>query len=406
MPEAVVVSAARSAIGRAGKGSLKDVRPDDLVTEVILAALRKIPELDPSSIDDLHLGCAEPQDEQGRNMARRIAVLMGNDSMPGTTVVRACASSLQTARMALHAIKAGEGDTFISAGVECVSRFHGGMAGVFDPSTDNPKFADARHRTERIAKRGESWSDPREDGLLPDGYISMGQTAENVARYKNISREDQDEFAVRSQRLAQDAIEAGFFAREIVPIRTPDGNLVTRDDCPRNGVTLEGVSALKPVFRRDGTVTAGNSCPLNDGAAATVIMSDTRAKELGIIPLARIVSTGVSGLSPEIMGLGPVEASRRALKLAGLSVDDVDLWEINEAFAAQVVASSREIGFDPERLNVHGGAIALGHPFGSTGARLMGTLINGLQTRDAEIGVESMCVGGGQGMALVLERLS
>jgi acetyl-CoA C-acetyltransferase len=407
VPEAVIVATARSPIGRAFKGSLKDVRPDDLATTIVQAVLDKVPGLDPATLDDLMLGCAEPEAKQGVNMARRVAVALGHDSLPGTTVNRFCASSVQTSRMAFHAIKAGEGHAFVSAGVECVSQYPAFTgAGAGREEFLNPVFDEARARTDATAKSNAAWHDPRQDGLLPDVYISMGQTAENLATSMGITRAEQDEFGVRSQNLAEKAIADGFFEREITPVTTPDGTVVTRDDGPRPGVTLEGVAALQPVFREQGTVTAGNCCPLNDGAAAVVIMSDTRAAELGITPLARIVSTGVSGLSPEIMGLGPVEASRRALALAGMTIDDIDLVEINEAFAAQVVPSYRELGIDVERLNVHGGAIALGHPFGSTGARITTTLLNGLQSRDKEWGLETMCVGGGQGMAMVVQRLS
>ncbi len=406
MPEAVIVSTARSPIGRAGKGSLKDVRPDDLTATVIQAALAKIPELDPRQIDDLMLGCGLPGGEQGHNLARIVAVQMGMDYLPGTTITRYCSSSLQTSRMALHAIKAGEGDVFISAGVETVSRFIKGSSDGL-PETHNPLFADAEARTAAVAQsEGSSWRDPREDGLVPDAYIAMGQTAENLARLKGVTRQDMDEFGVRSQNLAEEAIKNGFWAREITPITTPDGTVVATDDGPRAGVTLEGVQGLKPVFRPDGLVTAANCCPLNDGAAALVIMSDTKARELGLTPLARIVSTGVTALSPEIMGLGPVEASKQALKRAGLTVGDIDLFEINEAFAAQVIPSYRDLEIPLEKLNVNGGAIAVGHPFGMTGARITGTLINGLQFHDKQFGLETMCVGGGQGMAMVIERLS
>ncbi|MET7279989.1 acetyl-CoA C-acetyltransferase [Kribbella sp. NPDC005582] len=406
MPEAVIVSTARSPIGRANKGSLTTIRPDDLAVQMIKAATDKIG-LTGDQIEDLMLGCAEPHDEHGGNMARRVAVQLGWDTVPATTVNRFCASSTQTARMAFHAIKAGEGDIFVSAGVECVSRYKNfGSAGVGDPSSFNEQFTDAVARTAKYAETNETWHDPREDGYLPDIYISMGQTAENVATLKGISRADQDAFGVRSQNLAEKAINNGFFEREISPVTLPDGTVVSKDDGPRAGTTLEGVSGLKPVFRPDGTVTAGNCCPLNDGAAAVVIMSDTKARELGLTPLARIVSTGVSGLSPEIMGLGPVEASKQALARAGMSIGDIDLVEINEAFAVQVIGSARELGIEEDRLNVHGGAIALGHPFGSTGARIMTTLVNGLQFEDKQFGLETMCVGGGQGMAIVLERLS
>ena len=406
MPEAVIVATARSPIGRAYKGSLVDVRPDDLAAATIRAALDQIPALDPATIDDLYVGCAEPRDEQGGNVARRIAVQLGLDALPAATVNRFCASSVQTARMAFHAIRSGEGDVFVSAGVESVSRYAGfGGAGVDPAETQNPAFADAQARTARYAETNETWHDPRADGLLPDIYIQMGQTAENVATYAGVSRADQDEFAVLSQSRAEQAAKDGFFAREIVPITRPDGQVVDTDDSPRPGTTLEKLAALDPVFRPGGTVTAGNCTPLNDGAAAVVIMSDTRARELGLTPLARIVATAASALSPEIMGLGPVESSQRALRRAGMTIDDVDLVEINEAFAAQVIPSARQLGIDHDSLNVHGGAIALGHPFGSTGARIMTTLVNGLRTRDTSIGLETMCVGGGQGMAIVLERL-
>jgi acetyl-CoA C-acetyltransferase len=407
VPEAVIVATARSPIGRAMKGSLVDVRPDHLAATIVQAALDKVPGLDPRTLDDLMLGCAEPEAKQGVNMARRVAVALGYDSLPGTTVNRFCASSVQTSRMACHAIKAGEGHAFVSAGVECVSHYPAfSGAGAGREEFLDPAFDEARARTEATAASNQTWRDPREDGLLPDVYIAMGQTAENLATSRGISRAEQDEFGVRSQNLAEKAIADGFFDREITPVTTPSGTVVSRDDGPRPGVTLEGVSGLRTVFREDGTVTAGNYCPLNDGAAAVIIMSDTRAAELGLTPLARIVSTGVSGLSPEIMGLGPVEASRRALALAGMTVDDMDLVEINEAFAAQVIPSYQDLGIDLDRLNVHGGAIALGHPFGSTGARITTTLLNGLQTRDKEFGLETMCVGGGQGMAMVLQRLS
>jgi len=406
MPEAVIVSAARSPIGRAFKGSLKDLRPDDLTATIVRAALAKLPQLDPREIDDLMLGCGLPGGEQGYNLGRIVAVQLGLDQLPGCTITRYCSSSLQTTRMALHAIKAGEGDVFISAGVEMVSR---SVKGTSDglPDTKNPLFAEAEVRTAtRAEQSGCEWHDPRTDGLLPDPYIAMGQTAENLAAMKGVTRREQDEFGVRSQNLAEEAIRDGFWEREITPVTLPDGTVVSKDDGPRAGVTLEGVQGLKPVFRPDGTVTAGNCCPLNDGAAALVIMSDTKARELGITPLARVVSTGVSGLSPEIMGYGPVAASQQALKRAGLGVGDIDLVEINEAFAAQVIPSYRGLGIDIDRLNVNGGAIAVGHPFGMTGARITTTLVNSLQYHDKQFGLETMCVGGGQGMAMVIERLS
>ncbi|MFC8955821.1 acetyl-CoA C-acetyltransferase [Streptomyces sp. NPDC057101] len=406
MPEAVIVSTARSPIGRAFKGSLKDLRPDDITATIVQAALAKVPELDPRDIDDLMLGCGLPGGEQGNNLGRIVAVQMGMDHLPGCTITRYCSSSLQTSRMALHAIKAGEGDVFISAGVEMVSRFVKGNSDSL-PDTHNPFFAEAEARTAEVAaSEGSTWHDPREDGVVPDAYIAMGQTAENLARLKGISRREMDEFGVRSQNLAEQAIKNGFWEREITPVTLPDGTVVSTDDGPRAGVTLEGVQGLKPVFRPDGLVTAANCCPLNDGAAALVIMSDTKARELGLTPLARIVSTGVSGLSPEIMGLGPVEASKQALQRAGLTIGDIDLAEINEAFAAQVIPSYQELGLDLDKVNVNGGAIAVGHPFGMTGARITGTLINSLQFHDKQFGLETMCVGGGQGMAMVIERLS
>jgi acetyl-CoA C-acetyltransferase len=406
MPEAVIVATARSPIGRAFKGSLKDLRPDDLAATIVRAALDKVPALDPRDIDDLMLGCGLPGGEQGYNMGRVVSVLLGMDHLPGTTITRYCSSSLQTTRMAMHAIKAGEGDVFISAGVEMVSRFAKGNSDSL-PDTQNPVFADAQARVAKTAESGaDAWTDPRESGDVPDIYIAMGQTAENLALLKDVSRQEMDEFAVRSQNLAEQAIDNGFWEREITPVTTPDGTVVSKDDGPRAGTTLEGISGLKPVFRPDGRVTAGNACPLNDGAAAVIVMSDTKARELGLTPLARIVSTAVTGLSPEIMGYGPVDATNVALKRAGMTIGDIDLVEINEAFAAQVIPSYRDLGIDIDKLNLHGGAIAVGHPFGMTGARITGTLINGLQTRDKTFGVETMCVGGGQGMAMVLERLS
>jgi acetyl-CoA C-acetyltransferase len=407
VPEAVIVSAARSPIGRAGKGSLRDVRPDDLVAQMIRAALDKIPALDPHTVDDLHLGCGLPGGESGFNMARIVNVINGMDDVPGTTVTRYCASSVQTTRMAFHAIRAGEGDVFISAGVETVSRFTKGSSDSW-PDTRNPLFDDAVSRTADRAEHGsgdDPWHDPRGDGLLPDAYMAMGQTAENVATLRGLSRQELDEFGVRSQNLAEKALADGFWQREITPVTTPDGTVVAADDGPRAGVTLEAVSQLKPVFRPDGVVTAGNCCPLNDGAAAVVVMSDIRAAELGLTPLARIVSTGVSALSPEIMGLGPVEATHRALAHAGMSIGDIDLVEINEAFAAQVVPSYQDLDIDLDRLNVNGGAIAVGHPFGMTGARLQNTMLNSLDWHDKTTGLITMCVGGGQGMALILERV-
>lgn len=408
MTEAYIVATARSPIGRAHKGSLKDVRADDLAARMVEAAVAQVPGLDPARIDDLLLGCGLPGGRQGMNMARVVAVLNGWDSVPGTTVTRYCSSSLQTTRMAFHAIKAGEGDVFVSAGVESVSGMAVGSSDEI-PGVDltNPRFADALERTAKRAVGGAgTWVDPRTDGALPDAYIAMGQTAENVADLRGISRRDQDEFAARSQQRAEAAIADGFWARDITPVTLDDGTVVSADDGPRPGTTVEKLAALDPVFRPDGTVTAGNACPLNDGAAAVVVVSDRVVDELGLTPLARVVSTGVTGLSPEIMGLGPVGASRQALARAGLGIDDMDLVEINEAFAAQVIASALELGIEDERLNVHGGAIAVGHPFGMTGARITSTLINGLEVSGGRYGLETMCVGGGQGMAMVLERVA
>jgi acetyl-CoA C-acetyltransferase len=406
MPEAVIVATARSPIGRARKGSLTELRPDDLTVQMVRAVLDKVPQLDPADIDDLMLGCGLPGGEQGFNMARVVSVLLGYDHLPGTTLTRYCASSLQTTRMAYHAIRAGEGDVFISAGVETVSRYVKGNSDTY-PDTHNPVFGAAEERSVQRAEGGaETWEDPRSNGAVPDIYLAMGQTAENLAQLKGVTRADQDEFGVRSQNLAEKAIADGFWAKDITPVVLPDGTELAADDGPRPGVTLERVAELKPVFRPDGTITAGNCCPLNDGAAAVVVMSDTKAAELGITPLARIVATGVTALSPEIMGLGPVGASRQALGRAGMTIDDIDLVEINEAFAAQVIPSYRDLGIDIDKLNVNGGAIAVGHPFGMTGARITSTLINSLVHHDKQIGLETMCVGGGQGMAMVLERLS
>jgi acetyl-CoA C-acetyltransferase len=405
MPEAVIVATARSPIGRAFKGSLKDLRSDELTASMVQAALTKVPQLDPNTIDDLLLGCGLPGGRQGYNMARVVATLLGLDTVPGATITRYCSSSLQTTRMAMHAIRAGEADVIVSAGAELVSGFaYGSSDGM--PNTKNPQFETAEIRSGKLAEGGSVWHDPREDGELPDVYIAMGQTAENVAQLKGVSRQRQDEFGVRSQNLAEKAIANGFWANDITPVTLPDGTVLAKDDGPRAGTTYEALAALKPVFRPDGTVTAGNCCALNDGAAAVIVMSDVKAAELGITPLARIVSTGVSGLSPEIMGLGPVEATKKALALAGMTINDIDLAEINEAFAAQVLPSADELGIDLDKLNVNGGAIAVGHPFGMTGARITSTLINSLKFHDKQFGLETMCVGGGQGMAMIIERLS
>src|ERR1700688_515073 len=356
MPDAVIVATGRTPIGRAMKGSLVSCRPDDLAALVIKEVLAKVPALDPALIEDVMLGCGQPAGEAGYNVARVAALLAGVD-VPGVTVNRYCSSSLQTIRMAAHAIKAGEGDVFVAGGVETVSRFMNGMA---DGGPANEKFGDARARSKLRSQGGQpSWTPP---AGLPDVYIAMGQTAENVREIEGVTRQEMDEFSAQSQDRAVAAQGNGFFEREITPVTTPDGTVVTKDDGPRAGSTVEKLATLKPVFRPDGEVTAGNACPLNDGAAAGVVMSDTKAKELALTPLARIVASGVSALDPEIMGLGPIGASRQALKRAGLTIDDIDLAEINEAFAAQAIPSAKHLGIPMDKLNVHGGAIALGHP--------------------------------------------
>jgi acetyl-CoA C-acetyltransferase len=381
LSDAVIVSAVRTPIGRARKGSLVDARPDDLVAFAIDAALKQVPELDRAEVVDVMVGCGFPQERQGMNLARRAALLAGLPaSVPGTTVNRFCASSLQTIRMAHHAIRAGEGDVFVAAGVESISQVDG-----------YPKDADELH--------------PKlfgDDAPIANVYIPMGMTAENVAERWNVSREEMDLYAQRSQERAVAAQDSGFFAREITPW---DG--VAADDGPRRGSTLEKLAELEPSFKPGGKVTAGNSCPLNDGAAAVVVMSEPRAAELGVRPRARIIASSVSGVEPEIMGVGPIGAVSKVLDTAGMTIDDVDVVELNEAFAAQVLPVCRELGIDPfgEKLNPHGGAIALGHPYGMTGARIMCTLLNDLETLDGTIGLETMCVGGGQGMAMVVERL-
>jgi acetyl-CoA C-acetyltransferase len=399
MPEAVIVATARTPIGRANKGSMTELRPDDLSGFIIKALLDKVPSLDPQTVEDVVWGCGQPGGEAGYNVARVAALLAGLADVPGVTVNRYCSSSLQTIRMAAHAIKAGEGDVFVAGGVETVSRY---AFGASDTGPHNPLFADAEAVTAERTQGADSWTPP---AGLPDIYIAMGQTAENVVLAEGVSREEMDEWGARSQQRAVAAQERGFFDREITPVTTPSGTVVSKDDGPRAGTTVEKLAELKPVFRPDGKVTAGNACPLNDGAAAVVVMSDTRAEQLGLAPLARIVSSGVTGLNPEIMGMGPVEACRMALSRAGLTIDDIDLVEINEAFAAQVLPSAKHLGIDLDKLNVNGGAIALGHPFGMTGARIMTTLINGLEDSGGRYGLESMCVGGGQGMAMVIERL-
>jgi acetyl-CoA C-acetyltransferase len=381
LSDAVIVSAARTPIGRARKGSLVDARPDDLVAFAIEAALKQVPELDRAEVVDVTVGCGFPQERQGMNLARRGALLAGLPaSVPGTTVNRFCASSLQTIRMAHHAIRAGEGDVFVAGGVESITQVDG-----------YPKDADELH--------------PKllgDDAPIANVYIPMGMTAENVAERWNVSREEMDRYAQRSQERAVAAQDSGFFGREITPW---DG--VAADDGPRRGSTLEKLAELEPSFKPGGKVTAGNSCPLNDGAAAVVVMSEARASELGLQPRARIIASSVSGVEPEIMGVGPIGAVSKVLDTAGMTINDVDVVELNEAFAAQVLPVCRELGIDPfgEKLNPHGGAIALGHPYGMTGARIMCTLLNDLDTLDGTIGLETMCVGGGQGMAMIVERL-
>ena len=400
----VIVATTRSPIGRAFKGSLTEMRPDDMTAQIVTKLLDKVPELPHGEIEDLMLGCGQPGGEAGFNIARASAILAGLDDVPGTTVNRYCSSSLQTIRMAAHAIRAGEGDAFIAAGVECVSRYDKGNSDSL-PGTTNPQFRAPGERTKVRAEGGHGDWTPAPG--LPDLYIAMGQTAENVAEHTGVSRQAMDEYGVMSQNKAEDAIGRGFFEMDITPLELPDGSVVSADDGPRAGVTYEAVSQLKPVFRPDGRVTAGNACPLNDGAAAVMVMSRKRAEELGITPLARIISSAVSALNPEIMGLGPIEACKKALARAGMTMSDIDMVEINEAFAAQVIPSADELGIDiVDQLNLNGGAIALGHPFGMTGARIMTTLLNGLSDRDKTFGLESMCVGGGQGMAMIVERLN
>jgi acetyl-CoA C-acetyltransferase len=396
MPEAVIVDAVRTPIGRAVKGSLKSVRADDLAAVPLRAIVERNPQLDAKSIVDVMMGNAANTGEAGYNIGRNAALLAGLDHhVPGTTVNRFCASSLQTARMAFHAIKAGEGDTYIAAGVEAVSRGGEGAPFEFNKELDGS------------------------EGSLYNVYIPMGLTAENVADRCNVSREAQDEWAVISQNRAVQAQESGHFDKEIVPVTAPahtitdkEGNevevpeqVVTKDDGPRPGTTIEKLAALPPAFKPDGSVTAGNACPLNDGAAALLIMSDERASELGMKPKARIVASTVVAIRPEIMGLGPIPAIQQLLKNTGMTIDDIDVVEINEAFAAQIVPCKEDLGIADEKLNPFGGAIALGHPFGMTGARIMTTLLNDLETLDGTYGIESMCVAGGMGMAMLVERL-
>jgi acetyl-CoA C-acetyltransferase len=387
MAQAVIVSTSRTPIGRAKKGSLADVRPDDLVAFAIRTALEKVPQVDPGEVVDVMVGCGFPQDKQGMNLGRRAALLADlPEHVPGTTVNRFCASSLQTIRMAFHAIASGEGDVYVAGGVESISQVDG-----------YPKDMDELHP--------KLFGDEAE---IANVYIPMGMTAENVAERFDVSREDMDRFAQRSQERAVAAQKDGIFAREIDAYPKEDGTLVESDDGPRPESTLEGLSQLQPAFKESGKVTAGNSCPLNDGAAAVIVMSEERAAQLGIAPLARVLASSVSGVAPEVMGIGPIEAVRKVLSHADMPLDAVDYVELNEAFAAQVLPVCREVGIDPfgDKLNPHGGAIALGHPYGMTGARIMSTLLNDLASDDrARIGLETMCVGGGQGMAMIVEKL-
>jgi len=376
------------------------MRPDVMSAQIIRALMAKVPQVQASDVEDLMMGVGQPAGEAGFNVARMAALLAGLDNVPGVTVNRYCSSSLQTIRMAAHAIRAGEGDCFIAAGVETVSRYQFGAS----DTAPNSIFQGPGERTKLRTAGGQPTWTPQQG--IADAYIAMGQTAENVVEVEGVTREEMDIFGVRSQNLACEHVDNGFFEREITPITLPDGTVVSKDDGPRPGTNIESVSQLKPVFRPDGTITAGNACPLNDGAAAVMVMSEAKAKQLGLTPLARIVSSGVSGLNPEIMGLGPIEACRQALSRAGMTIDQIDLVEINEAFAAQVIPSAKHLGIPMSKLNIHGGAIALGHPFGMTGARIMTTLINGLQFENKTFGMESMCVGGGQGMAMIIERLS
>lgn len=398
--DAVIVSYARTPFGRARKGTLATERPEDLGTAAIRAAIDRTPELDPSELQDFWVGTAVPQGAQGDNLARRIAVLAGRDHLPGATINRFCASSLEAVAAASRAIRAGDGDAYLVGGVESTT--------TEPPKTKDPHpaFARASEHSDAVFHSGEEWRDPRTDGELPDIYLTMGRTAEFVARLTGTTRADQDAWALSSQRRTARAIATGYFEREITPYTRADGSVITMDDGPRPQTTAEGLAELHPAFLDSGTVTAGNASPLNDGASAAVLMSARRAADLGLTPLARVLGAGASALSPEIMGLGPVEASQRLLERLGLAIADIDLIELNEAFAAQVVPTVERLGADPDRVNPHGGAISLGHPFGATGVRLVGTLSHGLATRDGTLGLATLCVGGGQGMALVVERLS
>ena len=407
MPDAVIVDAVRSPIGRAFKGSLTQIRPDDLGAYVVDQLLERNPEVSPDSIEDLICGCGLPQGEQSYNIGRIITLLSRlPDSVTGTTVNRYCASSLQAIRIASHAVMAGEGHAYIAAGVEHVSR-----VGMWSENGLPQLMTVMRQQAPDGVKEQIPQADfqnPKLNGQdgRTNAYIEMGMTAENVAERWDVKREAMDEYAQRSQELAVQSRDEGFFDREIVPIELPDGNTVSKDDGPRADSTVEKLASLKPAFKEDGRVTAGNSCPLNDGAAAVLVMSDTRAKELGLKPRARVIASATSGLEPEIMGVAPIGAIKNVLERAGMTIEDVDVVELNEAFAAQVLPIMDECNIPLEKLNPHGGAIALGHPFGMTGARIMTTLLNDLETANKTVGLETMCVAGGQGMAMLVERLN
>ena len=398
--DAVIVAYQRTPFGRARKGTLAGERPEDLAKAAVSSVLATLLAVNKVAVDDFYLGTAVPEGAQGDNIARRVAVLSGMDELPGATINRFCASSLEAMAAGARAIKANDGDVYLVGGVESTS--------TTPPVTTSPYpgMEKEAERTRRVLESGDQWSDPRQAGEEPDLYVPMGTTAELVARSTNTTRRDQDEWALLSQQRAVKAIEQSFFEQEILAYERSDGTVIRADDGPRPSTSMEGLEALRPAFIEGGTVTAGNASPLTDGASAAVLMSARRADELGITPLARVLGTAATGLSPEIMGLGPVEASKKVLQRLGMTIDDIDLIELNEAFAAQVVPVIRELAADPGRVNVHGGAIALGHPFGATGVRLVGTLVNSLRSTDGTLGLATLCVGGGQGMAMVIERLS
>lgn len=398
--DAVIVAYQRTPFGRARKGALTAERPEDLACAAVEAALQKVPGLDRADLDDFYLGTAVPEGAQGDNLARRVAVLSGMDGLPGATINRFCASSLEAVAAGARAIRSGDGDAFLVGGVESTS--------MQPPVTTNPYpgMDTSTERVEQVLSSGRPWEDPRRAGKVPDLYLSMGVTAELVARMTRTTRSDQDEWALLSQQRAARALEAGYFDAEISPYVRADGTVIDVDDGPRPSTSIDGLRGLAPAFAADGTVTAGNASPLNDGASASVLMSARRAEQLGVPALARVLGTSATALSPEIMGLGPVEATRKVLRRLSMTMQDMDLIELNEAFAAQVVPVVRQLEADPSQVNVHGGAIAIGHPFGATGVRLVGTLINGLRSKDSTLGLATLCVGGGQGMAMVIERLS